>query len=217
MMAQDDRRTRWGRAALWVALSVAGFFAAAAADHYVYTHWRTDSEDMELLYLFRAAGVVPVWLLVSAGMILMDSGRVELRDWREKVFRGGMLSLSAVGGGLATEALKLLLRRERPMLHDGHHAFRPFWEHTFSSSGLSLPSSHAAVAFAAAFMLCRLHPRGAPAWLAIALLCAAYRVLNSAHFLSDAYLSVFVGYGVAWLLWWQHHHNEATRLGNGPG
>ncbi len=77
---------------------------------------------------------------------------------------------------------------------------------------------HGAVAFGAAFMLWRLHPRAAPVWMALACGCGATRVLSRAHFVSDVVASAFVGFGVAWALWRWHLANvarDARRAGAG--
>ncbi|PYO97559.1 MAG: hypothetical protein DMD60_06555 [Gemmatimonadetes bacterium] len=90
---------------------------------------------------------------------------------------------------------------ERPGLADGAHVFRPWSDHPFSTGQLGLPSSEAAVAFAAAAALARLFPEAGLLWYALALGCALTRVASGAHFMSDAVLAAFVGYVVVWMLW----------------
>ncbi len=125
--------------------------------------------------MFRVIGYYPLWILMAVALWL------HTRDRSRALFLGLMPGF----GGLAAEVLKLLLRRERPVPHDGEYFFRAFSERPFSTSGLALPSSHALVAFAGAFALCKLYPRAWPVWLLLAAGCAYTRVVAHAHFLSD--------------------------------
>jgi membrane-associated phospholipid phosphatase len=104
-------------------------------------------------------------------------------------------------GGIVAEVLKLLFRRERPEAHAGAYVFRSWRDHAVSTAGLSLPSSHALVAFAAAAMLARLYPRARWLCFALAVGCALTRVLARAHFLSDVTLAAIVGWAVAAMVW----------------
>jgi len=79
--------------------------------------------------------------------------------------------------------------------------FRPWSDHPFSTAQLGLPSSEAAVAFAAAAALARLFPETGLLWYALAAGCALTRVASGAHFTSDVVLAAFVGYAVVWILW----------------
>src|SRR5260370_30463795 len=74
--------------------------------------------------------------------------------------------------------------------------FRPWLDQPFSTAKLGLPSSEAAVAFAAAAMLARLFPESRVLWYGLALGCALTRVASGAHFLSDVALAALVGYVV---------------------
>lgn len=112
-----------------------------------------------------------------------------------------MLFWSAALGGAVAELLKLTLRRERPALTDGVHVFRPWGDRPFSTAELGLPSSEAAVAFAAAAMLARLFPEASVLWYGLALGCALSRVASGAHFMSDVVLAALVGYVVTLILW----------------
>jgi membrane-associated phospholipid phosphatase len=99
------------------------------------------------------------------------------------------------------ELLKLTFRRERPGLTDGVHVFRPWSDHPFSTAELGLPSSEAAVAFAAAAALARLFPESSLLWYMLAGGCALTRVASGAHFVSDVVLAALVGYLAALSLW----------------
>jgi membrane-associated phospholipid phosphatase len=135
--------------------------------------------------LLRVAGWWPTWLLVGAAFAAHDRG---LRRAWGLVAPAGMC-------GLLAEGLKLLVRRERPG-PAGEVSFRAFGELPWDSAGLGMPSSHAAVAFGAAFALGRLHPRTLPVGLLLAAGCAATRVVDRAHFLSDCAVAGLL----AWLV-----------------
>ena len=105
-----------------------------------------------------------------------------------------------VAGGVG-ELLKILIRRERPGLHDGAWVFRAFSDRPFNTSALGMPSSHAAVAFGGAVVLARLFPGAAPLAYALAAACAVTRVLARAHFASDVVVGALAGWAVGALLW----------------
>lgn len=144
--------------------------------------------------LFRVIGFVPLWLWMGAALWLVT------RDRR----RAALLALVPALGGLVSELLKLLLRRERPGLHDGAYVFRPFRDQTWSTSGLGMPSGHTMVAFTGAFMLCKLFPRAWPVWITLAAGTALTRVQAQAHFLSDVTVAAVGGWLVVswcWMRW----------------
>ena len=150
--------------------------------------------------MLRMAGFLPTWLLAGLALFLVRW------EWRERIGKRQallpplLLVVSAAASGAVGELVKLLIRRERPEFASaGAYAFRPWTvEYPWSTSGLGLPSSHAIVAFGAAFMLVRLYPRAWPVWLGLALGCAFTRLLEHAHYLSDVTLAAIVAYGVAW-------------------
>lgn len=111
------------------------------------------------------------------------------RTLLESSRRGLLLFWSAALGGAVAELLKLTLRRGRPALTDGVHVFRPWGDRPFSTAEVGLPSSEAAVAFAAAAMLARLFPEASVLWYGLALGCALSRVASGAHFMGDVVLA----------------------------
>lgn len=144
--------------------------------------------------LFRIIGYYPTWLWMAAALWLVT------RDRRRSL----LLALVPGLGGLMAEVLKLLFRRERPGPHDGEYFFRAFSDQPWSTKALGLPSSHALVAFTAAFTLCKLYPRAWPVWVALAAGNALTRVQAKAHFLSDVTVAAVAGFAVAavsWHLW----------------
>jgi membrane-associated phospholipid phosphatase len=106
----------------------------------------------------------------------------------------------ALAGGVA-ELLKIVLRRERPGLHDGAYYFRPFSERLFDTKDLGIPSSHVMVAFGGAVVLARLFPRAAPVGYLLAAGCGATRVMAGAHFVSDVMVGALAGWLVGAVLW----------------
>ncbi len=193
------------RIAIILAASLLGFAIAAAFDgwasHSLHTAAATHKDWGRAL---RVLGYLPLWLVVSVVFIVHD-GRVPLRPpLRDRFSRGVLLALSSGMSGALAELFKLIIRRERPGIGDSLWSFRPFAVDTFSTSNLSMPSSHSAVAFGAVFMLCRLHPGAWPLWIGMGLGCGMQRVLAHAHFVSDVYAAAILGYACAAAFWALH-------------
>ncbi len=147
--------------------------------------------------LLRLAGYLPAWIVVGATMGL--AGTVGRRGgdsggsgaW---LGRGVLLVLGAGLAGLAAEILRVVFRRERPGA-----AGLYVWDWPWGpkpAAGWGLPSSHAAVAFGAAFVLARIAPGSGLVLFPLAAGCALSRMLAGAHFLSDVYLGAVVSYAV---------------------
>jgi membrane-associated phospholipid phosphatase len=64
-----------------------------------------------------------------------------------------------------------------------------------------MPSSHTMVAFAAATALARIFPAARWIWYTLAAGCAATRVLDRAHFVSDISLGALLGWSIGWGVW----------------
>jgi membrane-associated phospholipid phosphatase len=137
---------------------------------------------------YLAAAIAAVIILRS--FVQPDPGRVRIA-----LRRGVLIFLSVAAGGLLAEALKLVFRRQRPEFADGYYSFR--FSDWFNASGLGLPSSHAAVAVAAAAALCVLFPARRWLWILLGGLCVVSRVAAGAHFLSDVVLGALVGLAAA--------------------
>jgi membrane-associated phospholipid phosphatase len=104
-----------------------------------------------------------------------------------------------VAGGIA-ELLKLLIRRERPGLHDGAYLYRGFADRTFDTHDIGFPSSHVMVAFAGAAVLARWYPKAGAIVYLLALGCAVTRLLAQAHFASDVVAGGVAGWAIGtWL------------------
>lgn len=167
--------------ASWFDMPVAAWFAR---------HPLTDGFDF--LAMCRLAGYLPMWVVVGVAFALIDAPR----GWRGLWSRGGLLVASVTVAGAAAEVLKILVRRERPLPPFTDYSFRAWEQDTWSSGGLGWPSSHVAVAFAAVWVLWRLHPRARAVWLLIGCGCAWSRLAFNDHFLSDVAGAAFVAYGV---------------------
>jgi len=177
------------------------FALACALDGWAYQHLRVDDVyGKDWGRLLRIAGFLPTWMLGSFALILHDHGATSpapRRFW----WRGMLLTVAPIASGLTCELLKIVLRRERPNLHDGTYYWRSFADHPWSTGNIGLPSSHTMVAFAGAGMASYLFPRTWPAWMLLAAGCAFTRVAAQAHFLSDVTLAAAAGLFVARLIW----------------
>ena len=181
---------RWGAAAI-VVLVVAHVLDGPARS--VLPDARAESRDWHRLA--RVMGYVPTWALAAAALVLNDRSRH--RDARGRwLLRGAYVLGAAAAGGAAAEVGKLLVRRLRPgaeMVYE----FRPFAEDLWSTSGIGMPSSHTAVAFAAAGALTRLFPASTVVWVLLAAACGWTRLLDDAHYLSDVVAGAMLGWLMA--------------------
>ncbi|HEX5242670.1 MAG TPA: phosphatase PAP2 family protein [Tepidisphaeraceae bacterium] len=138
--------------------------------------------------LLRLPGYFPFTLVICIAL-----GLLHPRRWI------GALSLFACGaaGGLAYSILKWIIGRHRPKLEIAPFSLHPFAGGVVglfhAEKGLSFPSGDATLAFATAACLSLLLPR---AWLFFylaALVVAAERVLENAHYLSDVVAGAGIG------------------------
>jgi undecaprenyl-diphosphatase len=177
------------------------FVIALFFDQWAWGHLRLEGiHDKDWGRLLRIMGFWPTWLAGAVALILHDRGvspPPAYGYWR----RGMLLAAAPLAAGLLCEALKLLIRRERPGAHDGDYVFRAFDIDTWSTKGLGLPSGHAMTAFAAAAMLGFLFPRTWPVWWLLAAGAGYTRLAAGAHFLSDVALAAFAGWLVSWTIW----------------
>lgn len=185
----EQRQVPW-RALIASALLLVG---AVLLDHWAWTTLRYDKVyEKDWGRLFRVMGFLPTWIAGSVALFLHD---------REHPRRAVLLTLSPAIAGLVAELLKLLIRRERPGLHDGAYVFRSFDDHPFSARALGLPSSHAIVAFGGAAIASYLFPRTWPVWWFLACGTALTRVLAGQHFLSDVVLAGVAAWFVVRFIW----------------
>lgn len=182
-----------------VAVLVAHMLDRMALVHLSMEKVRTD----DWWRLVRLGGFVGFWLVLAVVFVVLDRGMSPARDvWR----RGVMVLLGAGTGGLVAEGVKLLVKRLRPeaATEGSLYVFRGWDEMVWSTSGLGLASSHAAVAFGGFWMLGRLHPKGRLVFALLATGTALGRVVEGAHYLSDVVAGAVLGVGCAWA-WWEVH------------
>jgi membrane-associated phospholipid phosphatase len=187
------RNTRWalpvalcmlGAAALRIDLPVARF----ARDGRVPGQVKELLENLEPFG--HGAGVAVIALVVCC----LETRR----RWKNT---GGVL-LAAFGSGLAANALKLLIRRDRPWeLADGvSHALETFGGYSASwggtGGGQSFPSAHSATAMGLAMALAAYYPRGRFVYGALAIATATARALAPSHFVSDTLVGLALGMAI---------------------
>jgi membrane-associated phospholipid phosphatase len=185
-----------------ILLAGASLVLAVLLDRWAYAHFYDPHVyGADWGRTLRVMGYLPVWILGAVALALQERepGASALRSLAR--LRPSLLLWSPTLAGAAAEVMKLLIRRERPWAHAGASVFRPWSDRPFYNGGLATPSSHAAVAFGAAFALGRLYPRTAVVWYALAAGCAFTRVAAHAHFMSDVVLAALVAWAVVAVLW----------------
>lgn len=195
----------------WVALGItlASVLAAMLVDRWAFQNVRMSGvHEKDWGRLLRVMGFMGTWVALAIAVGLHDAGaqpslaRPRRRAW--------LLVLAPGIAGLVAEVLKIAIRRERPGIHEGAYGFRAWSERTWSGAGLSLPSSHAAVAFGGAAMLAVLFPRARWVGYVLAAGCGLTRVLAGAHFVSD----VLMAAGIGWLTAWWLDRRDGSRAGS---
>lgn len=173
-------------------IAVVLIVVAHLADGWAWGHIvQPDIYDHDLGRMLRTVGYLPIWLLLAGALWL------QTRDLRRTL----LLALVPTAAGLSCAILQVLLRRERPGLHNGAYVFRAFRDRPFHGSEFGLPSSHAMVAFGGAWLLCRMYPRAWPVWIALAAGCAWSRVAAQAHFLSDVTVAAVASWFLVAVVW----------------
>ncbi len=199
-------RSRWKRRlTIWASCLIVGLTITVLLDTPVYHAISDPTKQIELYdayHFFRALGYLPFWLFVAAAMFAhaLRSRRKGYSPANRETLSALLVALAPIVAGLAAEVLKMAIGRERPLLHEGRHVFKPFLRGFVDSGGLGMPSSHAAVAFGGATAIAIVFPGTRAIAFIAASACAFTRLLTGAHFLSDAFLGAFVGYAAAKIL-----------------
>ena len=116
---------------------------------------------------------------------------------------GGLILLGLIGGaavagaGLVEQVIKNVTCRARPTAPEAGAFFTDFPCFPARYAYASFPSGHATAAFAAAVFLALWYPRGAPIFLALALLVGLSRVLLDSHFPVDVWAGALIGTATA--------------------
>lgn len=188
-LTPHDRRKRLIRRLGIFSLFIAGLVLALLLDHTLWQALKTDRPitRRDWYWLLRLAGYLPTWLIVAA--ILCRAGHAAKRNLTPHALA---LAGSAALSGLFAEILKLIIARDRPG-ETGLHHYRGLFAGFADGSNLGMPSSHAAVAFGAAFTAARLFPGAGLVLIPLAAGCALTRLLMGDHFFSDVYVAAWLG------------------------
>jgi len=212
------------RVIVCVAVGVGLMAAAHLLDRWAFETLRIDERRLarrDWAALLKAMGYAPLWLGVALLMVRDDWRRfaTERPAWLiDRWSRGALLVSAVAAAGLAAEGLKLASRRLRPGDEGGWAGYAFDWPagELWSSSGIGLASSHTAVAFGAALMMSKLHPRYRHMLLALAAGCGWQRVASGAHYLSDVAAAAIIAWLVVQGLWrahWALLRRRAARRG----
>ncbi len=189
---------------LFAFIAFAGFAILTPLDPYLWRIIKVDNVprliERDIYQVFRQVGHLATWLILAiAAFLLLGHSRHRLRGW----FRPGLaLILSPLVAGAFSELLKRLIGRLRPGIADdsGLYVFKPLFSAFTDDSNLGIPSSHATVAFAGAFILTRLYPTLGTLILPLALGCALTRLLTGAHYATDVWAGICIAYASADLI-----------------
>jgi membrane-associated phospholipid phosphatase len=208
-----ERRILWRRRLVAVGVVAAAFIVLLALDGCIYRGMRPEShealvrlEGKDWYKAFRVVGTIWPWLFIGGALVaegIWARRQVHARVGEMGLQIAGLFVLaSAVASGFAAEILQTLTGRLRPnkTVPEGRHVFRGLIERFQNSDNLGFPSSHAAVAFGAAFMVWFFWPRAGVIALIAALLCGLTRLWAGAHFATDVFGAALVGYALARLL-----------------
>jgi membrane-associated phospholipid phosphatase len=164
---------------------VIGRWDRAVVEAFQHAHWGPADWCFELLSDWWVKSLLIIGVAVLA----------DLRSRRLPV--GGLLAtVSYFVAGVIAELLKQAVDRPRPSLADP--AVHPLVQ--VPGSG-SMPSGHAATAFAAAVAAGLVHPRLRRPLLVLAALIALSRVWLGVHYLSDILVGAALGSAVAVVAW----------------
>lgn len=203
MKMASPRSNKIRRGLLCAGAVLAGFVVLTFADTPIWhalavrdAEWLKGRDWYQAL---RMAGYLPVWFVV--GLVVMLHDRRERRRHGASVpwnafSRGVSILLAPALSGLAAEVCKALIRRHRPHA-DGSYTYEWFTHLKAQGVGIGTVSSHAAVAFGAAFIIARVFPSAKWPLLALAAGCALTRLLAGAHYATDVYGAIILSYAVA--------------------
>jgi membrane-associated phospholipid phosphatase len=192
LLLPHERAQRRRRALAWTLAGTIGLLVLTFFDAALWELLKVDDprafERQDWYQVFRQSGSLVPWLIVAAALWFHD------RTFR----RARLLTAAVVFGGAASEGVQLLTKRHRPGIW-GDYAFA--WQtHDLPNghlvTGIGMASSHAGVAFGAAFMLAYLFPRAAPVGIALAVGCSITRIAMGAHFITDIYVAALLSYAV---------------------
>lgn len=222
-----QRRERGRRRIALAILAVAAVIICNLADRALFHFFLTDParlgelESKAYYQILRQTGDVRTWLIVALALAAHTIYRQFSGNGRA-LRAGSVIAVFAApaAGGILAELLKLILGRERPAeevmvevagqvektLEYQGHVWRGLFAgiyhdgQWFDGRDLGLPSSHAAVAMAAAVTLARIFPGTGIVLVPVALGCSLTRLWVGRHFASDVAVGMIVGWLAAVLV-----------------
>lgn len=192
-------RRRMRPFAILLAMLLLMAYASLFIDYDIYT--RLGSRPVRPWLLAVLNRLEPFGHGFGAALILISIGVCAPHRWRSV----GRVAACAVSAGLAVEVVKLLIFRTRPReLAAGIDSVArraqalPHWntELILDTHHQSFPSAHTAVAFALAFGLSQLFPKGRVVFYTCAALVGMQRMVDGRHFASDVLFGAAVGIAV---------------------
>lgn len=203
--ATSPRQSTTRGIAVFLAVALVLLVASTLLDHALFHALRVEDrarlERRDWYQALRQLGYLPTWLALAAAIFGHHLWRLRRGlPVRDITVRGALLLPAAAAlAGLAAEVLKRVIGRERPG-PEGEYIFKPLFGALSDPSNMGVPSSHAATAFGAAFLVARLYPGACVVAVALAAGCGLTRMLTGAHFLSDTVAGALLGFGAAWVL-----------------
>lgn len=158
---------------------------------YIGADRRPEVESRSWYQFLKSIGTLWPWAAIGGSLILAGNTNRNIRA-------GILLFISAALAGGIAELLKPIVGRYRPEVSDGVHTYHASGAAKLGPYGLA--SSHAAVAFGAAFLILFIYPRAGIIALLLALGCAWTRLLSGAHYATDVFIGLLLGYACAFLL-----------------
>lgn len=157
-------------------------------------------------------GPFALGVMACALLIRHKSLSWKIRDRLRRMGEGFLfLFLAVTVSGIATNILKIFIGRARPVRleREDLYGFIPF---STDSTLHSFPSGHSTTAFALAFALIALFPRGRIVFIPMAIFFAVSRIVINAHFLSDTLAGAMVGFLTVLALSWFENRDGIPAL-----
>ncbi len=182
----------------WAALFTAAFFADQPLAQWAHHTRPLANLPHHLIPILKFPGDFRFTASLAFLLVVANVAR-----WQ----RGVLLLLSGIIGGLFYTLIKWAVGRYRPFKDPDTSTLKPFIPHPFRHgfAGLfnepnqSFPSGHGTLAFATAAALGLLFPKWRWLFYPLAAVVAAERILESAHYPSDAVGAALVGWLAAHL------------------
>ncbi|HWE01152.1 MAG TPA: phosphatase PAP2 family protein [Tepidisphaeraceae bacterium] len=127
--------------------------------------------------------------VAAALMVQLDP-----HPWRMRA--AGVVVLAVLATSVTAMLVKRLVSRVRPGRENAGKFLGPSWNHANYKE--SFPSSHSACATALSVMLSIYYPQATETFWTLALVCAGLRYLMDAHWPSDVFGGIALGYAIAY-------------------